>query len=207
MASTRRLTAILAADVAGYSRLMGVDEEGTHERLKAHLGQLVDPKIKEHHGRSVKNTGDGLLAEFASVVDAVRCAVEVQRGMIDREPMVTDERRIRFRIGVNLGDVIVEEHDIFGDGVNIAARLEALAEPGGICISGTVYDQIRDKLSYPFDDRGEQSVKNIVRPVRVYASRPKPSPLCRRQARHPPRQSRRPPLRHACRSWCSPLAI
>src|SRR6267154_3652759 len=140
MPSVRRLTAILATDVAGYSRLMGADAEGTHERLKAHLGQLVDPKIKEHRGRTVKNTGDGLLAEFASVVDAVRCAVEVQRGMIDREPMVTDDRRIRFRIGINLGDVIVEEHDIFGDGVNVAARLEALAEPGGICVTGMVHD-------------------------------------------------------------------
>src|SRR6202030_81389 len=154
MASTRRLTAILAADVAGYSRLMGTDEEGTHERLKAHLGELVEPKIKEHRGRIVKNTGDGLLAEFASVVDAVRCAAEVQRGMIDREPEVPDERRIRFRIGINLGDVIVEEDDIFGDGVNVAARLEALAEPGGICISRVVRDQIRDKLPYPFEDRG-----------------------------------------------------
>ena len=172
MASTRRFVAILALDVAGYSRLMSVDEEGTHERLKAHLGQLVDPKIKEHRGRTVKNTGDGLLAEFASVVDAVRCAVEVQRGMIDREPMVTDERRIRFRIGINLGDVIVEEHDIFGDGVNVAARLEALAEPGGICVTGMVHDHIRDKLGYPFDDMGEQSVKNIARPVRVYELRP-----------------------------------
>src|SRR5215467_4179430 len=138
MASTRRLAAILALDVAGYSRLMGGDEEGTHERLKTHLGQLVDPKIKEHRGRIVKNTGDGLLAEFASIVNAVRCAVEVQRAMIDREPLVTDERRIRFRIGINLGDVIVEEKDIFGDGVNIAARLEALADPGGICVSGVV---------------------------------------------------------------------
>src|SRR3984957_3736100 len=172
MASTRRLAAILALDVAGYSLLMGVDEEGTHERLKAHLGQLVDPTIKEHRGRTVKNTGDGLLAEFASVVDAVRCAVEVQRGMIDREPMATDERRIRFRIGINLGDVIVEEHDIFGDGVNVAARLEALAEPGGICVSRVVRDQIRGKLPYPFEDRGEQAVKNIARPVRVYALRP-----------------------------------
>src|ERR1700757_1329333 len=172
MAPVRRLTAILAADVAGYSRLMGVDEEGTHERLKAHLGQLVDPKIKEHRGRTVKNTGDGLLAEFSSVVDAVRCAVEVQRGMIDREPMVTDERRIRFRVGINLGDVIVEEHDIFGDGVNVAARLEALAEPGGICVSRVVRDQVRDKLDFAFEDLGEQSVKNISRPVRVYALRP-----------------------------------
>jgi adenylate cyclase len=172
MASTRRLVAILALDVAGYSRLMGVNEEDTHERLKAHLGQLVDPKIKEYRGRVVKNTGDGLLAEFASVVDAVRCAVEMQRGMIDREPMVTDERRIRFRIGINLGDVIVEEHDIFGDGVNVAARLEALAEPGGICVTGMVHDHIRHKLAYPFDDMGEQRVKNIARPVRIYELRP-----------------------------------
>src|SRR6478672_11209149 len=148
MASTRRLAAILAADVAGYSRLMGPDEEGTHERLKEHRRQLIDPKIAEHHGRIVKTTGDGLLAEFVSVVDAVRCAAEVQRGMIDRESEVPDEQRIRFRIGVNLGDVIVEEHDIFGDGVNVAARLEALAEPGGICISRVVRDQIRDKLPY-----------------------------------------------------------
>jgi class 3 adenylate cyclase len=121
MASVRRLTAILAADVAGYSRLMGADEEGTHERLKAHLGQLVEPKIKEHRGRIVKNTGDGLLAEFASVVDAVRCAVEVQRGMVERNAGTTEDRRIAFRIGINLGDVIAEEHDIFGDGVNVAA--------------------------------------------------------------------------------------
>jgi adenylate cyclase len=172
MASTRRLTVILAADVAGYSRLMGVDEEGTHERLKAHLGQLVDPKIREHRGHIVKNTGDGMLAEFPSVVDAVRCAAEVQRGMIDREPEVSDERKIRFRIGINLGDVIAEGGDIFGDGVNVAARLETIAEPGGICVSRTVRDQIRDKLPYPFEDRGEQSVKNIARPVRVYALRP-----------------------------------
>jgi TolB-like protein/class 3 adenylate cyclase len=172
MASIRRLAAILAADVAGYSRLMGQDEEGTHERLRAHLRELVDPKIAEHHGRIVKNTGDGFLAEFSSVVDAVRCAVEVQRGMIDREPDVPEENRIRFRIGVNLGDVIVEEHDIFGDGVNIAARLEALAEPGGICITRVVRDQVRDRLDFAFEDTGEQRVKNIARPVRVYALRP-----------------------------------
>jgi len=172
MSQTRRLAAILAADVAGYSRLMGVDEEGTHERLKAHLRDLVDSKIKEHRGRVVKNTGDGLLAEFSSVVDAVRCAVEIQRGMAEREPEVPDERRISFRIGVNLGDVIVEETDIFGDGVNVAARLEGLAEPGGICVSRVVRDQIRDKLPYPFEELGEQSVKNIARPVRVYALRP-----------------------------------
>ena len=172
MASTRRLTAILAADVAGYSRLMGADEEGTHERLKAHLRELVDPKIVEHWGRTVKNTGDGVLAEFSSVVDAVRCATEVQRGMADRNAETPEDKRITFRVGINLGDVIAEPDDIYGDGVNVAARLEALAEPGGICVSRVVRDQIRDKLPYPFEDKGEQSVKNIARSVRVFALRP-----------------------------------
>jgi len=169
MASTRRLAAILAADVAGYSRLMGADEEGTHERLKAHLAELVDPKIREHHGRIVKTTGDGVLAEFASVVDAVRCAGEIQRAMADRDLDLAEERRLRFRIGVNLGDVIADGDDIYGDGVNIAARLEGLAAPGGVCVSGTVRDHIGDRLPYVFEDRGEQSVKNIARSVRVYA--------------------------------------
>jgi adenylate cyclase len=168
----RRLATILAADVAGYSRLMGADEEGTHERLKAHLRQLVNPKIEEHRGHIVKNTGDGLLAEFASVVEAVRCAAEVQRGMIDREPEMTDEQRIRFRVGINFSDIMLDGGDIFGDGVNVAARLEGLAEPGGICASGTVRDHIRDKLPYPFEDMGELSIKNIARPVRVHALRP-----------------------------------
>ena len=172
MPPVRRLTAILAADVAGYSRLMGADEEGTHERLKAHLGELVNPKIAEHRGRIVKNTGDGFLAEFQSVVDAVRCAVEVQRGMAERNADTPREKRIVFRVGINLGDVIAERDDIFGDGVNVAARLEALAESGGICISRMVRDQIRDKLAYAFEDLGEQSVKNIARPVRVYALHP-----------------------------------
>ncbi len=172
MATVRRLAAILAADVAGYSRLMGADEEGTHERLKAHLRELVSPKIAEHRGRVVKNTGDGFLAEFQSVVDAVRCAVEMQRMMAERNQETPPERRIEFRIGINLGDVIAEEHDIFGDGVNVAARLEALAEPGGICISRVVRDQVRDKLDLAFEDMGEQCVKNIARPVRVYAVRP-----------------------------------
>ena len=171
MPPVRRLTSILAADVAGYSRLMGADEEGTHERLQAHLRELVNPKIAEHRGRIIKNTGDGFLAEFASVVDAVRCAVEIQRGMAEREPEVPEERRIRFRIGINLGDVIAEDQDIFGDGVNVAARLEALAEPGGICISRVVRDQVRDRLDYTFEDMGEQQVKNIARPVRVYRVR------------------------------------
>src|SRR5262245_15213083 len=166
--ATRRLAAILAADVAGYSRLMGADEEGTHERLKAHLRELVEPKIAEHRGRIVKNTGDGFLAEFASVVDAGRCAVEVQQGMIDREPEVPEDRRIRFRIGINLGDIIAEGEDIFGDGVNVAARLEALAEPEGICVSRVVRDQVRDRLDLAFEDLGDQQVKNITRPVRVY---------------------------------------
>jgi TolB-like protein/Flp pilus assembly protein TadD len=169
MATVRRLTAIFAADVAGYSRLMGADEEGTHERLRAHLGGVVNPKIAEHRGRVVKNTGDGFLAEFASVVDAVRCAVEVQRGMAEANAATPPEERIEFRIGVNLGDVIAEEHDIFGGGVNVAARLEALANPGGICISRVVRDQVRDRLDYKFEDLGEQQVKNIARPVRVYA--------------------------------------
>jgi adenylate cyclase len=171
MPSVRRLTAILAADVAGYSRLMGADEEGTHERLKEHRRALVDPKIAEHHRRIVKTTGDGMLVEFPSVVDAVRCAVEVQRGMTERNAAVPASERIEFRIGINLGDVIADGEDIFGDGVNIAARLEAFAEPGGVCISGTVRDHIGDRLPYTYKDWGEQSVKNIARPVRVYALR------------------------------------
>src|SRR5262249_27319318 len=160
-ASTRRLAAILAADVAGYSRLMGADEEGTHERLKAHLVELIDPKIREHHGRIVKNTGDGVLAEFASVVDAVRCAGDIQREMADRGLALPEEHRLRFRIGVNLGDVIADGDDIFGDGVNIAVRLEGLAAPGGICVSGTVRDHVGERLPYAFEDLGEQNVKNI----------------------------------------------
>src|SRR5690242_5125985 len=170
--ATRRLAAILAADVVGYSRLMGADEEGTHERFKAHLVELFDPKIHEHHGRIVKTTGDGLLAEFASVVDAVRCAGEIQRAMAERDLDLAEERRLRFRIGVNLGDVIADSGDIYGDGVNIAVRLEGLAVPGGICVSGTVRDHIGDRLPYAFEDMGEQNVKNIARPVRAYALRP-----------------------------------
>ena len=149
--ATRRLTAILAADVVGYSRLMGADEEGTHERLMAHLRDPVDPKIREHHGRIVKTTGDGVLAEFATVVDAVRCAGEIQRAMTDRDLDLAKERRLRFRVGVNLGDVIADGDDIYGDGVNIAARLEGLAAPGSICVSGTVRDHIGDRLPYAFD--------------------------------------------------------
>ena len=168
-ATTRRLAAVLAADVAGYSRLMGADEEGTLNRLKAHRRGLVDPKIREQRGRIVKTTGDGMLVEFPSVVDAVRCAVEIQRAMVDRNAVTTEDKRITFRIGVNLGDVIADGDDIYGDGVNIAARLEALAEPGGVCISRTVRDHIGDRLPYTFDDIGEQSVKNIAQPVHAYA--------------------------------------
>jgi adenylate cyclase len=171
VSQTRRLAAILAADVAGYSRLMGADEEGTLERLKALRRELVDPKIAEHHGRIVKTTGDGLLVEFASVVDAVRCAVEVQQAMPERNTSVAAENRIELRIGINLGDVIVEGDDLYGDGVNIAARIEALADPGGVFVSNTVHDQVRDRLPFAFEDLGEQQVKNITRPVRVYRVR------------------------------------
>ena len=169
MAATRRLTAILAADVAGYSRLMGDDEEGTHERLKAILIQIVDARVEEYLGRVVKNTGDGLLAEFSSVVEAVRCAVVIQRAIVDRNAGLLDERKLEFRMGINLGDVIVEDDDIFGEGVNVAARLEELAEPGGICVSSIVRDQVQDKLSYAFDDMGERAVKNIPRPLHAYS--------------------------------------
>src|SRR5215469_7718933 len=164
----RRLAAILAADIAGYSRLMGEDEEGTLAALRAVRRELGDPKITEHRGRIVKTTGDGLLVEFASVVDAVRCAVEVQREMVDRNAAVLAGRRIEFRMGFNVGDIIIEDGDIFGDGVNIAARLEALAEPGGICISAAAHEQVRDKLDFSFEDMGEQQVKNIARPVRTH---------------------------------------
>ncbi len=168
MTTERKLAAILAADVAGYSRLMGADEEGTLARLKAHRRELIDPKIKEHHGRVVKTTGDGILIEFPSVVEAVRCAVEVQQGMVERNADVPEQTRITFRMGINLGDIIIDGDDIHGDGVNVAARLEGLAEPGGICVSRTVRNEVRDKLPYAFEDMGEQSVKNIARPVYVY---------------------------------------
>jgi len=168
VSQTRRLAAIFAADVAGYSRLMGDDEEGTHERLRAHLREVVDPKIREHRGRIVKNTGDGLLAEFASVVDAVRCAVEVQAGMADRNAAIPANTRIDFRVGVHQGDVVIEDNDIFGDAVNVAARLEGLAEPGGICVSARVRGDAAGKLDLAFEDLGEQALKNIARPVRAY---------------------------------------
>jgi TolB-like protein/class 3 adenylate cyclase len=167
----RRLAAILAADVAGYSRLMGRDEAGTLARLRAHRRELIEPNIAEHKGRIVKTTGDGLLIEFSSVVEAVACAVTVQRGMAERNAAMPEDKRIEFRVGINLGDVIVEDDDIHGDGVNVAARLEALAEPGGICVSGTVRDHIGDRLDLTFDDLGDKSLKNIARPIKVFRVR------------------------------------
>ena len=164
----RRLAAILAADVAGYSRLMGVDEEGTLAALKAYRQELIDPKIAEHRGRMVKTTGDGALVEFASAVDAVRCAMEIQRAMTERSAEIPEERRIEFRIGINVGDIIIDEGDIYGDGVNIAARLETLANPGAICLSDNTYQQIKGKLALDVSDMGEQPLKNIASPVRVY---------------------------------------
>jgi class 3 adenylate cyclase len=168
---TRRLTAILAADVAGYSRLMGADEEGTLAQLKEHRRELVDPKITEHRGRIVKTTGDGMLVEFASVVDALRCAVEVQRGMAERNADVPQDERIEFRVGINVGDIIIDGDDIYGDGVNVAARLEGLAEPGGICVSARVQEDARGKLEIAFEDLGKHQLKNIERPVRVYRAK------------------------------------
>ena len=167
----RRLAAILAADVAGYSRLIGVDEEGTLAALKSLRKSLIDPKTADHHGRIVKRTGDGALVEFASAVDAVRCALEIQRAMSRRNAETPEDRRIAFRIGINLGDIVIEDDDIFGDGVNIAARLESIAPPGGVCISEDVYKQVRGKLDAAFEDTGEQQLKNIVQPVRVYLTR------------------------------------
>src|SRR5881296_1905963 len=164
----RRLAAVLAADVVGYSRLMGTDEAGTLDALTKVRGEFIDSKIAEHQGRTVKVSGDGLLLEFPSVVNAVRCAAEIQRGMRDRNTNVPQERRIEFRIGVNLGDVIVQDEDIFGDGVNVAARLESIATPGGITISGPVRDHIGNRLDLAFEDMGEQTLKNIERPIRVY---------------------------------------
>lgn len=165
----RRLTAILSADVVGYSRLMGEDEGGTLERLKACRRNLVDPAIAEFHGRIIKLMGDGALVEFASVVDAVQCAAIIQRKMASHDPNTSDEKRIQFRIGVNLGDIIVEGDDIYGDGVNIAARLEGLAQPGGICISGTAFDHAVHKADVGFSSLGEQRLKNIADPVRAYS--------------------------------------
>jgi adenylate cyclase len=167
----RRLAAILAADVAGYSRLTGLDEEGTHVRLRERLRGLADPKISEHRGKVVKHTGDGVLAEFGSVVDAVRCAIEVQRGMAEQNAMMPQVKRIEFRIGIHVGDIIVDDNDIFGDGVNIAARLEGIAEPGDVCISDDAQRQVRGKIDFAFEDMGPQNLKNIVEPMRAWRLR------------------------------------
>ena len=167
----RRLAAILAADVAGYSRLTGLDEEGTHVRLRERLRGLADPKISEHRGKVVKHTGDGVLAEFGSVVDAVRCAIEVQRGMAEQNATMPQVKRIEFRVGIHVGDIIVDGNDIFGDGVNIAARLEGIAEPGGVCISDDAQRQVRGKVDFAFEDMGPQNLKNIVEPMRAWRLR------------------------------------
>jgi class 3 adenylate cyclase len=180
----RRLAAILASDVVGYSRLMGVNEERTLAQLQAHQRELLEPSISEHRGRIVKTTGDGMLVEFASVVDALRCATEIQRSMTERNAEVPTAERIEFRIGINVGDIMSEGGDIFGDGVNVAARLEALADPGGICVSGRVQEDARGKFDIPFEDAGEQRLKNIAWPVRSTrcgsAAKPRRRcPLCR----------------------------
>jgi TolB-like protein/class 3 adenylate cyclase/Flp pilus assembly protein TadD len=172
MATVRRLAAILATDVVGYSRLMERDEEGTHERVMAHFAEAFEPSIRAHHGRIVKSTGDGMLVEFASVIEAVQCAIEVQCLMSHRNAGISQDECVSFRIGINMGDVIVEPNDIYGDGVNVAARLEALAEANGICVSEVVHEQVRNRLSVAFEDLGERMVKNIARPLRVYGLRP-----------------------------------
>jgi adenylate cyclase len=172
MTATRRLAAILAADVVGYSRLIGADETGTLHAFKGLRAQLFDPMITAHNGRLVKTTGDGFLVEFCSVVDALRCAAEVQAHMAERNLTVPADKRIDFRIGINVGDIVVEDGDIFGDGVNVAVRLEGLAEPGGICVSARVQEDAVGKLDLSFEDMGERHLKNIARPVHVYRVRP-----------------------------------
>jgi adenylate cyclase len=172
----RRLAAILAADVAGYSRLIEADEEGTLGRLRVLRAKTIDPKIAAHRGRIVKTTGDGLLVEFASVVDALRCAAELQAELAEANAALSPDRRIEFRIGINMGDIVVEDGDIFGDGVNVAARLEGFAEPGGICVSARVREDTAGRLDLNFEDMGERALKNIARPVRAYRVRPNPPP-------------------------------
>ncbi|HXO72507.1 MAG TPA: adenylate/guanylate cyclase domain-containing protein, partial [Bradyrhizobium sp.] len=189
----RRLTAILAADIAGYSRLMGADEEGTLTHLKFLRKTLTDPKIVEHRGRIVKTTGDGMLIEFASAVDAARCAFEIQRDMAEQNTAVPRQLRIEFRIGIHVGDIIIDDNDIFGDGVNIAARLEGIAEPGGVCISDDAHRQIRGKVDIPFEDMGSHALKNIAEPMRVWRMRIGAEAVAAQSAPFEPRPSR--PLR------------
>ena len=193
MKETRKIAAILAADVVGFSRLAGADEDRTLARLRALRSDLIDPTIAVHHGRVVKRTGDGLIVEFRSVVDAVRCAIEMQSGMVERNAGVAADKRIEFRIGVHLGDVVEEaDGDLMGDGVNIAARLESIAEPGAACLSGAAYEQVRDRVGARFADLGEMALKNIARPVRVYALEPKAPdwpPFSTAANKEPPRLS------------------
>ncbi len=168
MTTSRRLAAIVATDVVGYSLLMGADEEGTRAAMRRLRDELWEPKVEQFGGRIVNTTGDGQLLEFPSVVDAIRCAVEIQQDMAERNKDIADDKRIELRVGVNLGDVIVEGEDIHGDGVNVAARLEGLSDPGGICVSGPVYDQVKNKVELEFSDLGAREMKNIAEPVRVY---------------------------------------
>ena len=191
----RRLAAILAADIVGYSRLMRADEEGTLTRLKALRKELFAPKVREHRGRIVKLMGDGALVEFASAVDAVRCAVAIQDGLTRREAGVAGDAAMTLRIGINLGDIIIEDGDIYGDGVNLAARLEGLAEPGGICLSANVHEQVRYKLNLAYQDLGEKTVKNFAEPIRVYRVVPEVAPGAR-QSR--PNRGSAPPSTRRC---------
>jgi adenylate cyclase len=202
MNETRKIAAILVADVVGFSRLAGADEDGTLANLRALRRDLTDPAVAAHHGRLVKRTGDGFIVEFRSVVDAVRCAIEIQNGMVERNAGVVADKRIEFRIGVHLGDVVEEaDGDLMGDGVNIAARLEGIADPGGICLSDDAYRQVRDKVKEHFSDLGEKTLKNIARPARVYSVE---RPRMGRGARLCPPRPRRssPPIRRSpcCRS-------
>jgi adenylate cyclase len=193
MSETRKLAAILVADVVGYSRLAGADEERTLARLRGLRSDLIDPAIAAHHGRIVKRTGDGSIIEFRSVVDAVRCAIDLQTGLIERNAGLAHERRIEFRVGMHVGDVVEEgDGDLMGDGVNIAARLEGVAEPGGICLSEDAWRQVRDKIKGTFVDLGEKTLKNIARPMRVYAYKDSLAPASL-EANVPPPEKREPP--------------
>ena len=195
MSETRKLAAILVSDVVGYSRLAGADEDRILARLRTLRSDLIDPTIAVHHGRVVKRTGDGAIVEFRSVVDAVNCAIEVQRAMVERNAGVAPDKRIEFRIGIHLGDVVEEsDGDLMGDGVNIAARLEGVCEPGGVCLSDAAYEQVRDRVKELFVDLGEKALKNIARPIRAYAV----TSDLRRQSRKPTLAQRR--RRFRCRT-------
>ena len=206
MASTRRrLAAVLAADVAGYSRLVEIDESGTLQGLRTCRAELIDPQIAAHNGRLVKTTGDGLLVEFGSVVDALRCATEIQAGMAERNATAPADKRIEFRIGINVGDVVVEDDDILGDGVNVAARLEGLAEPGGICVSARVQEDAAGRLDLTFEDIGEQTLKNIARRVRVYRARSIAAAKAPLRLLHPSHRSPQSRPSRCCRFRTSPV--